>query len=87
MITFIQICVATILLFLLGFIYKIIKKKTNIKMSMYFLISVIFFAILFVLIYEMNTSGFKDFKGLAFLPLIILSLIALIISAIKSKNT
>lgn len=85
MITFIiiQICVATILLFLLGFIYK----KTNIKMSMYFLISVIFFAILFVLIYEMNTSGFKNLKGLAFLPLIIFALISLIINAIKSKNT
>ncbi|MGG0253212.1 hypothetical protein ABEY61_20090 [Bacillus toyonensis] len=83
----IQICTAAVLFSLLGLIYRIIKKKTNIKFSMYFLIPVVFSAILFVVIREMNTSGFSDWKGLVFLPLIILALISLVINAIKSKNT
>ncbi|PQZ49885.1 hypothetical protein CQZ94_26535 [Bacillus sp. MYb209] len=82
----IQICIAIFLLFIIGLIYKVIRKKINNKFSMYFLIIIVFFALLFLVINEINTSGFTDLKVLVFLPLIVLSIILLIINAIKSKN-
>lgn len=88
MMTFImiQIGIAIFLLFIIGLIYKVIGKKINSKFSMYFLVIIVFLALLFLVINEINTSGFTDLKVLVFLPLIVLSLILLIINAIKSKN-